>query len=82
MGVKDVASLKAQHASRASLYALAAGQAVVIFNRLAQPGVLPDINANGAIVRTDAALHAANIIGYHPTTGSDCVLGTFGFPPF
>lgn len=57
-------AFKAQHAAWAASHTLAAGQAVTIANRLAAPGVMAYINADGTVVRANAALNASSCFGH------------------
>ncbi|MBV6391382.1 MAG: hypothetical protein KPEEDBHJ_00590 [Anaerolineales bacterium] len=52
-----------QRPARASRHALAAGQAFVVYDRLPAPGMSADVYADGAVIRADAALHAAMRVG-------------------
>ena len=72
--------LKTQYATRTAGHTLAAGEAMIIFNGLTKPDVAPHVNADGAVVRADAALHAANIIWNDPSVGSGLLLDTLSSP--
>src|SRR5262249_58313052 len=55
---KEGDALEAQHAARTALDAFAARQAVAAIDGPAAPCMSAHVDANRAIVRTDAALHA------------------------
>lgn len=57
-------ALEGQHPARTTRHALAARQAVPVVNRQTAPCVGAHINVDGAVIRTDAALHAACGVGH------------------
>ena len=57
-----------QHATRAACDALAAGDAPAVANRFVAPGIVPDVDPDRTIVRTNPTLHAARGIRHHPGT--------------
>lgn len=43
-------ALETQNTSGAARHALAAGQAMAVFDRFSQPGVAADVNIDGAVI--------------------------------
>src|SRR5690242_12031937 len=57
-------AFEAEHAARTAADALAAGQAIAGVDGPAAAGAGADVDADGAIVGADAALHAAGGLGH------------------
>ena len=73
----QVGSFELQDATRAAQNAFAAGQAMAIFDRYAQPGMPAHVDINRAIEGTNAALNAALRL-WNNLSGSED-LAFFGF---
>jgi len=66
---KQVGALKAKHPTWTAGNAFPAGQAVAVFYRHTQPGMVADIDVDGAVIRTDPALHTAGGLRDYITLG-------------
>jgi hypothetical protein len=63
--VEKLDAAKMEHPTRTPRDALAASQAPALHYRLSRQGVPANIYVDGAVVRTNAALHAALRLGHH-----------------
>ena len=57
---EQIGGLETQDTARTARHALTAGQTMALVNRLAQPGMPPDVDVDGAKEGADPALHAAS----------------------
>src|SRR5271169_3452330 len=67
-------AFEAQHAARAAAHTFAARQAIAAVDGQASPGVSADVDADGTVVRADAALHAAPRVRHDLTFRKHLVL--------
>jgi hypothetical protein len=63
--IKQIRSLKTQHAARAPANAFPACEAVPIFYMFSCPGMPPHINTNWAVIGANTALHTSSGVRDH-----------------
>jgi hypothetical protein len=67
--IEQAGAFKVQHTAWAAGYALATCQAMAVMDRYASPGMSAHVNADGTVVRANAALNTPYRFWHYVTLG-------------